>query len=157
MSMASHFSPSLSTDMGLSQPSPRSDSLSILVACHTLFLKQQRIFLELFYVIRLRFPISLDQEVAVIDKGQYIITHENYYPYSLNILSSIKYTFEFIFGACWLFVIANLLPPSLHSLLVVVIMKPSVGGIYRFKRHHNTSDVLMGSSWFWSGEIKSKF
>ena len=44
------------------------------------------------------------------------------------IYSLIKYDFEYLLGACWLFVRDNISLPYLHSLLMVAIVKPSVGG-----------------------------
>ena len=65
--------------------------------------------------------------VAVRYNFQYLVTHGDSYPYSLQILSCIKYAFEYTFGACYLFVIANLSPPSLHPLIMVVVVKPTRG------------------------------
>ena len=55
---------------------------------------------------------------------QYLVIHGELHQDILLILSLIKYAFEYLFSACWLFVIANISPPSLHPLLKVDIVKP---------------------------------
>ena len=47
----------------------------------------------------------------------------------IHILSLIKENVGYLFGACWLFVTANISPPSLHPLLLIVLMKPYWGGV----------------------------
>ena len=56
---------------------------------------------------------------------QCLINHGESHTGSLYILYSIKYAVEYLFGTCWLFVISNISPPYLPSLLTVIIMKPS--------------------------------
>ena len=65
--------------------------------------------------------------MVVRDNMQYIITNGELHLYIIYILYLIKYSFEYLFGAFLIFVIANLLPPSLHPLLMIVIMKPPGG------------------------------
>ena len=103
------------------------------------------------------FLVLLDQElsVVVIYNWWYILTHGKYHPYSLHILSSINYTFEYIFGACWLFVIDNLLLLFIHTLLMVVIVKPSKRKNCRFHRHHSAENVLMNKAIYLSDESKA--
>ena len=67
--------------------------------------------------------------VIVINNGQYLATHGDLCPDSFHIVSSIKSSFEYLFGAFLLLVIANLLPTSIHSLRIVVIMKQSGVGV----------------------------
>ena len=69
----------------------------------------------------------------------------------------LKMLLNIYFGACWLFVIANLSPPSLHPLLMVVIVKSSGGENCWFERHHSAADVLMNRAWLCSGEKKALF
>ena len=65
--------------------------------------------------------------MVVIDNRRYLVNHGESHTYSLHILSLIAYAFEYLFGAWWLFVIANILLLSIHPLLVIVISKPSGG------------------------------
>ena len=66
--------------------------------------------------------------MVVSGHGWYLITHCEFHPDILHILSLIKYAFEYLCGTCWLFVIANILPLYLHPLLMVVVVKLSGGG-----------------------------
>ena len=77
------------------------------------------------------FLVSSDQEVSVVvrDNGKYLVTHGELHTESINILSSLKYDVEYLFGACWIFVTANLLLLSLPPLLMVTIVKLSGGDI----------------------------
>ena len=45
-----------------------------------------------------------------------------------------------------LFVLANLLPMSLHTLLMVYILKPSGGEKLWFTRHHSTAGFMVDRS-----------
>ena len=92
--------------------------------------------------------------MVVRDNGKCLVTNSEYYTDSFKIIYLIKYTFEYLFGACKLFVISNLLLPSLHSLVMVVIVKPSEVKNGRFKRHQYAADVLMHRSLLLSGERK---
>ena len=72
----------------------------------------------------------------------YLVSYVRLLIVRMHVLPSIKDYFGCLFGAYWLFVITNLLMPSLHTLLVVSIMKPSGGGNYMFDRHHHAADSL---------------
>ena len=73
----------------------------------------------------------------------YLVNHDYSHPDSLHISSLNKYSFEYLFGACLLFVMANISPQSLHSLLMVSRMKPSRGGGVRLKRRHPSSILML--------------
>ena len=81
--------------------------------------------------------------MVVGENGQYIATYDESHPYILHVLSSIKDIFESLFGACLLFAVTNLFLPSIHTLLMVVIMKPSGGGYFWFDINHSTAGVLV--------------
>ena len=89
--------------------------------------------------------VSSGQEVAAMvrDNVRQLVTHCDLHPDSLHILSLIKCALEYLLGACWLCVIANLLPSSIHFLLMVAIAKPSVRQNGWFKIHHYPADVPM--------------
>ena len=131
MTTVQPFSISFSTGMGISWPLPRPESFYLPDLRHKIFLKWQKSLWKCLSWNGGGLIFSLDHEVAVVarDNGKYPVNHGELHPYSLLILSLIKYTFEYIFGACWLFVIANPLKPSLHTSLMVVIVKPSRGEI----------------------------
>ena len=86
-------------------------------------------------------PSGKEVEVVMRDKGGCLIMHGDSHQDSLHIISYIKYSFECLFGVCWLFILSNILPLSLYTVLTVVIMKPS-GGENPFERYHSPDDVL---------------
>ena len=96
------------------------------------------------------------QEMAVVvrDKNRYLINHVESNPDILLILSMIKYDFEYLFGSYSLFVIDNISPPSLHPLLMFVIVKSSAGRFSCFDRNQSTADVIMNKYWLCSCEKK---
>ena len=96
------------------------------------------------------FIVYLGQElaVAVRDNGKYIYTHNNPYPDNLHILYLVKNSFKCIFVACWLFIIFNLLLPSIHPSPMVIIMKPPGGQNCWPKRHKYEDDVLINMKRF---------
>ena len=79
--------------------------------------------------------------VVVRENGKWLVTNRESHTDSLHIISFIKYIYEYIFGACKLFGISNISPPSLHPFVMVVILKPAEGKNCRFKRHQYQPDV----------------
>ena len=77
------------------------------------------------------------------ENRQEIFTHGNLCIDSLHTLSSIKYSFYYIYVAVWLFVIPNKLMPSTYNLLVVVIIQLSGGRNCQFERNYSAADVLI--------------
>ena len=140
------FPLSFSTEMGCSRPLFRLPSLSLPSAWHALFFRQRRRFLSCLLWDGSGFLVSSGQEVTVvvICNGWYLVNHGDYNWYRLHKLSSIKETFEYLFGA-----------PPLNPLLMVVIGKPPGGKKCWLERHHSAPFVLMNRSWLWSGERNS--
>ena len=77
--------------------------------------------------------------MIVRDNGLYLVILGDFCPDSFRILSSIKYTFKSLFGAFWLFAIANIFPLSLHPLIMVVVVKPSGEQTFYFERQHSVA------------------
>ena len=78
----------------------------------------------------------------------YIVTRGDLCIDSLHILYLIKDTFEYLFGACQLFVTSYLSPLSLYPLVLVVVMKTSGGVKYQFERHKSSAYFLDNRLWF---------
>ena len=117
------------------------------------------ICLDMFIIKWMWFSCLLGSESGGSGERQWEIYHHPwwfaYWKFTYIIL--LKHDFEHIFGACWLFVTDNLLPPSAHPLFMVIIVKPVVGQKCWFERHHSVADVLMNRTWFWWGERKDVF
>ena len=131
----------LSSGVGDCQPPPRPASSTLLSVFHMLFLRWWQRFFGCLSWNRSVLLVSSGQYVVVRDNRQYFATHDELYPDSLHILSSIKDYFEYLFGAFWLFVI------SLHPFLVFILGKTTVRQHFCFKRHYSLSDVLMNRAW----------
>ena len=86
-----------------------------------------------------------------------IFTHGEFRSDNLRLLFLMKDNFKYLFGAFWLFGIANTFPISLCPILIVVYLKPSGGLNSRFDKHQSVSKVLVNREWFRSGDMNSVF
>ena len=81
--------------------------------------------------------------VVVRENERYLVTYFDLRIDSFHILSLFKDAFGYLFGALYLIIKTNLSPPSIHPLLMVVILKSSRGKNCQFDKYYYLSYILI--------------